>query len=75
MGAINHQRRWASSPERSKYHGALGHLGALSWENSSIAIAGMGSISFKMPFSDPSHSVKAFPTLDKGLPLGLVEKV
>jgi len=28
-----------------------------------------------MPFSDPSHSVKAFPTLDKGLPLGLVEKV
>ena len=35
---------------------------------------GMGSILFKMPFSDPSHSVKAFPTLDKGLPLGLVEK-
>lgn len=49
------------------------HLGALSWENSEIA--GMGSISFKMPFPDPPHSVKAFPTLAKGLPLGLVESV
>lgn len=35
----------------------------------------MGSISFNMPFPDPPHSVNAFPTLVKGLPLGLVESV
>lgn len=50
---------------------SFSQIGALSWENSKISYRVWDRFHLRCPH----HSVNVFPTLSKGLPLGLVESV